>query len=91
MKTTRLNTLAACLGLLFCVPELWAHEPAEAAESRVLDAVTVRGRKLTADQKAKRGNTAKTSPTPIWAKNTSNATALTPPATSSRGLTACTT
>lgn len=23
MKTTRLNTLAACLGLLFCVPELW--------------------------------------------------------------------
>ena len=58
MKTNRrVNTLAACLGLLFCMPEVWAADdaPAENAsntvESNALDAVTVRGKRLKTDEK----------------------------------------
>ncbi len=33
MKPNRPTTLAACLGLLFCAPELWATDAAPAAEA----------------------------------------------------------
>ncbi|STR03332.1 Transferrin-binding protein 1 precursor [Kingella potus] len=67
MNHTKLNTLAACLGLLFCTPEIWAEDAApaqNAAESNALDAVTVHGKRMKADEKGEAQQ---------YSKNVSNA------------------
>ena len=68
MKTNRrLNTLAACLGLLFCMPEVWAADSTSAentSESNALDSVTVRAKRLTRDEKGEAQQ---------YSKNVSNA------------------
>ena len=54
MQVCRLNTIAACLGLLFCMPEVWAADSTPAAniaESDNLDTVTVRAKRLSTDKK----------------------------------------
>ena len=54
MQACRLNTIAACLGLLFCMPEVWAADSTLAtntAESDNLDTVTVRAKRLSTDKK----------------------------------------
>ena len=55
MNNSKPKILAACLGLLFCAPELWAADeappPQKPSESNALDAVTVRGRRLKTDEK----------------------------------------
>ena len=54
MNNSKPKILAACLGLLFCAPELWAADeapPQKPSESTALDAVTVRGRRLKTDEK----------------------------------------
>ena len=57
MQVCRLNTIAACLGLLFCMPEVWAADStpaantANTAESDNLDTVTVRAKRLSTDKK----------------------------------------
>ena len=43
-----LNTVAACLGILWCSPHLWAADAA-APDTAVLDTVEVRGKRLTQD------------------------------------------
>ena len=55
MNNSKPKILAACLGLLFCAPELWAADeaspPQKPSESNALDAITVRGRRLKTDEK----------------------------------------
>ena len=67
MNNSKPKILAACLGLLFCTPELWAAEEASSqnpSESTALDAVTVRAKRLTADEKGEAQQ---------YSKNVSNA------------------
>ena len=85
-----LNTVVACLSILWCSPHLWAADAA-APDTTVLDAVEVRGKRLTKDQKGEAQQYSKNVSNAYLGKEYSNATAPMPPATSSRGSTACTT
>ena len=90
MRNYPFKTIVACLSILWHSPHLWAADVVT-SETAVLDTIEVHGKRLTKDQKGEAQQYSKNVSNAISAKNTSNATALTPPATSSRGLTACTT